>query len=67
MFNSGEYYNVIIDTGSEWLKGFTVVDMNTFGYYLYELIGAKATFYDGLPEEHVSLDNPPVFHKNILL
>jgi hypothetical protein len=62
MCNSGEKYNVIIDNGDEWKKGFTVVDMNGFGYYLYELIPLSATFYDGLPNDPMSLHNPPLFH-----
>jgi hypothetical protein len=61
-FNTGDKYNVVIDTGEEWKKGFSVVDMNAFGYYLFDLLGSLATFYEGLPNEPISLNNPPLFH-----
>uniref|UniRef100_A0A914DWD1 Uncharacterized protein n=1 Tax=Acrobeloides nanus TaxID=290746 RepID=A0A914DWD1_9BILA len=61
-FNTGDKYNVVVDTGEEWKKGFSVVDMNGFGYYLFDLLGSQATFYDGLPNEPMSLNNPPLFH-----
>ena len=62
MFNSGQKYNFVIDNGDEWKKGFSVIDMNGFGYNLFELIPSTATFYDGLPNDPMSLDNPPLFH-----